>query len=83
MSELIDPIEKKRVRWRSRRGLLELDLVLTRFLAERYDQLTPDEFAAYVRILDLPDTEFLELVNGKVETDDVTLAPIVAMLRSV
>lgn len=81
MSE-IDPIEKKRVRWRSRRGLLELDLVLTRFLATRFDALTPAEFAAYVRLLELPDTDFLDLVNGKADTEDAELAPLVAMLRA-
>lgn len=41
----ISEVEKKRQRWRSRRGLLELDLVITRFLAQHYDALTPDQFS--------------------------------------
>ncbi|VEB41077.1 Flavinator of succinate dehydrogenase [Chromobacterium violaceum] len=36
-----DPIELKRIRWRSRRGLLELDLVLEKFFAGPFDQLAP------------------------------------------
>lgn len=79
----IDEIEKRRQRWRSRRGLLELDLIITRFLAQRYDTLTPEQFAAYVELLDWPDNDLLDLVNGKCETDIPHLAEIVAMLRSV
>lgn len=82
MSE-IDPIEKKRIRWRSRRGLLELDLVLERFLAQRYDSLTAAEFAAYRELLELPDNDFLDVVNGKAEIEDPALQPIVDILRAV
>ncbi len=41
---LLSPQEEKaRLRWQCRRGLLELDFILERFLAQRYDQLS-DEF---------------------------------------
>ncbi|KZE31794.1 antitoxin CptB [Crenobacter luteus] len=76
-----DPVELKRIRWRSRRGLLELDLVLTKFLAQHFDSLTPAELDAYRRLLDLPDTDFLDVVNGKAEIDDPELAGIVEILR--
>lgn len=79
----ISEVEKKRQRWRSRRGLLELDLVITRFLAQHYDALTPDQFAAYVELLDWPDNDLLDLVNEKCDVDATHLAEIVAMLRRV
>jgi len=69
------------MRWRSRRGLLELDLVLERFLAQRLDALDQDQLEAYRRLLDLPDTDFLDVVNGKADLDDPELMAIVAMLR--
>lgn len=78
-----DPIELKRIRWRSRRGLLELDLVLERFFAQRFDSLSPAEIDAYKRILDLPDTDFLDVVNGKADLDDPEEAAIIEILRSV
>ncbi|NWK76901.1 MULTISPECIES: succinate dehydrogenase assembly factor 2 [Aquitalea] len=78
-----DPIELKRIRWRSRRGLLELDLVLERFFAQRFDALSPAEIDAYKRILDLPDTDFLDVVNGKADLDDPEEAAIIEILRSV
>ncbi|WP_028535445.1 succinate dehydrogenase assembly factor 2 [Paludibacterium yongneupense] len=78
-----DPVEMKRMRWRSRRGLLELDLVLERFLARRFDTLTGDQLLAYRTLLDLPDTDFLEVVNGKVDLDAPELMEIVDMLRAI
>ena len=38
-----DEIELKRMRWRSRRGLLELDIVIGRFLDRDFDTLSIDE----------------------------------------
>ncbi|AXE30709.1 succinate dehydrogenase assembly factor 2 [Chromobacterium phragmitis] len=77
-----DPIELKRIRWRSRRGLLELDLVLEKFFAGPFDQLAPAQIDAYRRLLDLPDTDFLDVVNGKADLDDPELMAIVSILRS-
>lgn len=77
-----DPIELKRIRWRSRRGLLELDLVLEKFFAGPFDQLVPAQIDAYRQLLDLPDTDFLDVVNGKADLDDPELMDIVAILRS-
>ncbi|MGL6048004.1 succinate dehydrogenase assembly factor 2 [Vogesella sp. XCS3] len=79
----IDPVEIKRIRWRSRRGLLELDIVLERFLANGFDQLTMAELAAYRKCLELGDNDFLDYVNGKAEVDDPELAHIIGILRAV
>ena len=77
-----DPIELKRLRWRSRRGLLALDLVLEKFFAQRFDSLSPAEIDAYRKLLDLPDTDFLDVVNGKADLDDPELMGIVEILRA-
>lgn len=77
-----DPIELKRIRWRSRRGLLELDLVLERFLADGFERLTTAELFAYQKCLDLPDNDFLDYVNGKAEVDDPELVDIIGILRA-
>ncbi|KUM02120.1 succinate dehydrogenase assembly factor 2 [Chromobacterium subtsugae] len=77
-----DPIELKRMRWRSRRGLLELDLVLEKFLAGPFGRLAPAEIEAYRRLLDLADTDFLDIVSGKADLEDPEEMAIVAILRS-
>lgn len=80
---LIDATEKKRIRWRSRRGLLELDIVLERFLARGFDDLTQAQLADYRRLLALDDNDFLDVVNGKADLDDAALMAIVHQLRAV
>jgi succinate dehydrogenase flavin-adding protein (antitoxin of CptAB toxin-antitoxin module) len=51
--------------------------------AQRFDSLSPAEIDAYKRILDLPDTDFLDVVNGKADLDDPEEAAIIEILRSV
>ncbi len=57
--------ELNRLRWRCRRGLLENDLILTRFLDARGDGLAADEIAALYRLLDLSDNELWDLLSGR------------------
>ena len=73
--------EGDRLRWRCRRGLLELDLVLERFLQTRFDHLTPEQQQAFERLLDLPDNDLLDLAMGRAEVMDPESAEIVGMLR--
>ena len=58
-----DDTAKRRIRFLTRRGLLELDILLGRFMATRFQHPSDDELAVFVEILDLPDQEFLALVN--------------------
>ena len=56
-----------RVRWRCRRGLLELDLVLERFLERRYDALDDEQRRLFAELLDEPDNDLLDLALGRRE----------------
>jgi antitoxin CptB len=71
-----------RIRWRSRRGMLENDLVLTRFLDGKGSTMTEDEVAMLDRLLDLTDNELWDLIAGRREPADATLAPLLEQLRS-
>ena len=53
-----------RLRWHSRRGMLELDLVLACFLGENYPSLTAPQRREFERLLELPDQELWQLVRG-------------------
>lgn len=55
--------EVRRLSWRCRRGLLELDIVLQRFAAHYLAGLTQAELVALDSLLDLPDNEFLDVVT--------------------
>jgi antitoxin CptB len=54
-----------RLRWRCRRGMLENDLVLTRFLDRRGHSLTEADVVALDALLDLPDGELWDLICGR------------------
>ena len=57
--------ESRRLAWRCRRGLLELDIVLQRFVAEYYEGLSVAELNAFDAMLSLPDNEFWALVSSE------------------
>jgi antitoxin CptB len=77
---VMDEVELKRIIWRSRRGLLELDLQLERFVAEVLPTLSNEELAVYEQVLMLPDWDFLEYVNGKSVCPDADLAVMIARI---
>jgi antitoxin CptB len=62
-----DPARRRRLRWRARRGLLENDLLLTRFLDRNEALLTDPDVIGLDRLLDLPDNELLDLVLQRTE----------------
>jgi antitoxin CptB len=71
-----------RLRWRCRRGLLENDLILARFLDARGAWMDGDEMAALGRLLDLSDAELWDLLAGRAEPEDSALRPLLAALRA-
>ncbi len=71
-----------RLRWRCRRGMLENDLILARFLDARGEAITEDEVAALDRLLDLTDNELWDVLSGRAQPADAQLRPLVASLRA-
>ena len=73
--------ELDRIRWRCRRGLLELDIVLGRFLENELDTLSPDEQDAFKALLELSDNDLWDLVAGRRDPDDGPQARLIRRLR--
>lgn len=76
---------RQRLRWRARRGLLENDIVLGRFLDVHQDLLGEEEIAGLERLLDCGDKELFELIRGHGEPrqglDDPVTRRLLAMLK--
>jgi len=70
--------EQNRLRWKCRRGLLELDLVFERFIPT----LKEHEVDSFASLLDLPDNDLWDIVAGRSDPRDARLNPIVARLRA-
>lgn len=67
MSTGLSETELRRLRWRARRGLLENDLILERFLNREGEALDRDAAAALSRLLELGDNELLDLLLERAE----------------
>lgn len=64
---VIGDVERRRLRWRSRRGVLENDIIVSRWLDAHEQELTVDDVLALEALLDLPDNELLDLLLGRAE----------------
>jgi len=74
-------IDVGRIRWRSRRGMRELDAVLLGFLDRSFEKLSDEDKAAYAALLDLPDPELYDYLVRRHEPEDPALARLVAIIR--
>jgi antitoxin CptB len=63
--------EVRRLSWRCRRGLLELDIVLQRFSEKHIAELNNMELSAFDSLLDLQDNEFLDVVTLRINVADI------------
>lgn len=62
--------EKSRMRWLCRRGMKELDVLLERFMDTGYDDLTPEEHAAFEALLRNEDPDLYGLLAHTIEPAD-------------
>jgi len=74
-------IRTERLRWASRRALLENDLVLQRFWQRQPETLDDHTADALGRLLEMEDHDLWELLSGRREADDAALRGLVALLR--
>jgi antitoxin CptB len=66
-SPVIGAVERRRLRWRARRGLLENDIIVSRYLDRYESSLSIDDVLALEALLDLPDGELFDLLLGRKE----------------
>ena len=76
-----DPTTLARLRWRCRRGMRELDAVLTRFLESAAADLDPGEISRFAALLDLPDPELYGYLLGGDEPADANTSRLVERIR--
>ncbi len=82
-SRIMDPVVLQRLRWRCRRGLLELDILLGRFVEKRYPNLDEQQQAAFDELLDMPDTELWDTIIGKREVPHAHQRAVIEWLKEV
>jgi antitoxin CptB len=70
-----------KLRWRCRRGMRELDELLTRYLEHDYPAASAGERAAFARILELQDPEIFGYLVGRSTPAEEGLRHVVARIR--
>lgn len=73
--------ELERARWRCRRGLLELDIVLQRFMDKHYTQLSETELQQFATLLDLSDNDLWDMITTRKELEETNLRPVLQLLQ--
>lgn len=71
-----------RLRWECRRGMLELDIVLARFLEREFARLSPQEVEAFRGLLAYPDTELWGLIQSDKTSENVNMNHVLRLLRA-
>ena len=74
----MDRLSLERLKWKCRRGRLELDLVLERILPTLEDE----DVAAFESLLELPDDDLWDIVAGRSDEYDPGLNRMVTRLRA-
>ena len=74
-------VRTEKLRWHSRRALLELDLVLQRFWTQQPDNLGERQADVLERLLAMEDHDLWDLLSGRRQESDPDLQGMVTLLR--
>ncbi len=74
-------VHRGRVRWQCRRALLELDVVLARFLDTHFDRLSDGQLADLDDLLRCDDYDLWAMINGSAECTTDRWKEMIGLLR--
>ncbi|MCK9505949.1 MAG: succinate dehydrogenase assembly factor 2 [Porticoccaceae bacterium] len=74
-------MERNRLFWASRRGMLELDLILLPFLDKVYPGLSEEDKVRYQKLLDSEDQDMFAWFLRREDPQDPELLKIVRIIR--
>lgn len=77
---MADATELNRLYWHSRRGMLELDVLLVPFVREVYSELASEDQARYRKLLECEDQDMFGWFMQRSEPEDADLQRIVRMI---
>jgi len=71
----LSELQRARLRWRARRGLLENDLIITRYLDTYEAQLTDHDVSVLTQLFEMGDNDLLDLLLARKEPEGVYDTP--------
>ena len=82
MEEVVEDRRHDRIRWHARRGLLENDLILTRFLDAQLATMDTKEMALLEEMLRWSDNDLLDVLMDRTAAEDARFHPLVARIQA-
>ena len=74
---MISESDYNRICWASRRGMLELDLILVPFVEQCFKALSEQDQQRYIKLVEGEDTDMFSWFLGRERPEDADLAVIV------
>jgi len=75
-----DDYDISRLRWRCRRGMRELDVLLLAYVDSHYSEASSADQSAFCQLLTMPDPDILALLTGRLAADDECLRNVIERL---
>lgn len=78
----VPPLPMGQIRWRCRRGMRELDILLTRFLEHRWDGLPAHLQTGFVELLEVQDPILMDWIMGRATPETPEFVTLIDSIRT-
>jgi len=75
--------EYSELKWRCRRGMLELDILLNSYLDKNYDSMSKQQGDIFSEVLDYPDQVLFDLLLGNMQSSDAGVNRLVSEIQHI
>lgn len=73
-------VSEQELRWKCRRGMLELDLLLNRFIDNHFQTLDESQLEVLIRLLDYPDQVLHDLLIAGLPSSDREVSQLIGQI---
>ena len=73
-------IEKKKIQWQCRRGMLELDLIFREFMDNGFDQLSSEQVSCFKKLLACQDDQLFSWFMNYERCSDQELQSMIDLI---
>lgn len=77
----MDTVSRSKLRWRCRRGMVELDIMLMRYFDRNVDNMKDPEIVQFEALLSTQDPLLAQWLFGRSEPEDKSLGSLVQRIR--
>ncbi len=74
-------ISEQELRWKCRRGMLELDILLNRYVERCYADMAEQDCQTFIRLLDYPDQLLHDLLISDIPTSDPDITTQISQIK--